>query len=102
MDEGFYMTDINKVELLKFNARLNDAEKTKNLKKEYKIFDNDGDYAPIDYYNYQGGPSDWNSNLTTEYSKLGLSAYTWTKINDFNDAAVKSQDNLIDVRRSWR
>ena len=94
------MVRIGKIEGVDYDFEsqsLNTAGSTKHNENmfEYELS------APTDSYSIASGSSDWNSSVANMYKNLGLNNYTWFKINNFNDAVIKSQNNLIDLLRMY-
>ncbi len=94
------MQKVDWIKQLKFNTNTFDVQTSESKNREIQIFESE-DILRDDMLVLNGGKSDWTATLTKKYNKLGLASYSWTKLEDINDAAVKSQDNLIDLIRMY-
>ena len=94
------MIHTNKVEGVNYDINIKDTKNANLNTHGETLFDYEID-EPMDLYSTEDGGSPWTQNLTTQYNNLGLGSYTWTKLNKIDDAAKKSQNNLIDLLRMY-
>ena len=94
------MVRIGKVEGIKYEVETQGLNAASSTKSNGNMFEYELS-TPTDSYSNGSGSSAWNSNVANMYKNLGLNAYTWSKINNFNDAVIKSQSNLIDLLRMY-